>query len=574
MINIIKGKNYCQVTGDRGTLDYFRNLMKKNFSVVDKNYQFIERNRYYTLNQIKKLNNDVNGFNDLLKELKRKRANNSLSAENYKFQSNAIRLQRQEQEKLLDKKKQSLINLERYLKYNQESICFYKEGKNGKLDNYEKGLHRRVIKLLKANKITYRVTSAIKYPKIKVNEKSFNRDYQLQAVQKIFKAKQGIIKLPTGSGKTEIARQFFDHLLPYIKKRKTRLLFVVEQSDLLLKTREEDFTDITTGKYRFSQKISIGLLGAGFQEYNKDIVICTVQTLGSLLKREPQEFKKWATEFDAFVVDECDMFTTEKRLRILRYFVNAKWRLFLSATPFSRFKELQKWKLISISGGVIYTVKEQELIKKKFLSSQQALFIDNYCIENDKRFYGKGKWQAVYKELIVKGKHRNLGIIKEVFKILNKLHVISLFIVENIEHGRFLAENLNIPFYSGANDIVERRQVIEDVQKHNKRQIITTRIFRRAVNIPELQVYVNCAGMKSDNIVTQGKGRIGRLKKKNESKSLYIDIFDYGNTILENHSLERMKTLENLNLKIDKIGVKDIEKYLTKYFNRNKIVKV
>ena len=126
---------------------------------------------------------------------------------------------------------------------------------------------------------------------------------------------------------------------------------------------------------------------------------------------------------------------------------------------------------------------------------------------------------------------------------------------------------MEIPFYSGKDNVYERKEAIENIQSGKEPIIITTRIFRRAVNIPSLQVYVNCMGYKNDSGVLQAKGRIGRIKE-NINKSLYIDIMDFGNQILENHSVERKITLESVNIKVNEMYIKDLEKYLEKYFEK------
>jgi superfamily II DNA or RNA helicase len=140
----------------------------------------------------------------------------------------------------------------------------------------------------------------------------------------------------------------------------------------------------------------------------------------------------------------------------------------------------------------------------------------------------------------------------------------ALFIVEHEEHGKILSKKLNISFYKGSNTIEERRDVIERIQNGSEKMIITTRIFRRAINIPELQVYINCAGYKSDGMTIQAKGRITR-KTETKTKGIYIDFFDFGNKYLEDHSEEREKTMTLNNISQMRINIENLENEIKKF---------
>lgn len=555
MITIFKNKNFCDLfCKDEKIFLQINKIFLEKFSVTNKNYIFIERNFYYQKNQLKKLFEEKKIVINYLQEIKKKPNENNFQYEYKKNKEDLEQLQKQ-----IENFERKVNNLEKFLKFSEPIVNFYKV-KTKDTATFENGFLPEIKKILKENSIAFEIESIFKYPRIKANRKNFNRRYQYLAIKKFLKNKQGIIKLPTGSGKTEIAHSFIQTIFPYVLKRKKRILFIVEQTDLILQTKDSFSFPFLKIKPRIS------LLGGGFKDIEGNVVISTVQTLSSLKRKEPEGFKEWAKTFDAFIVDECDLFTTDKRIKVLRSFINAKWKLFLSATPFSRFKDLERMKMIGVSGGIIFTVEEKELVGENYLSEQEAIFIKSYTPENDKKFFGRNKWLAIYKQLIVEGKYRN-KLLFEIFKVLQKYNLKSLFIVEHKEHGYILNKLFNVPYYLGKDDIYERKKAINGIQTNKEPIIITTRIFRRAINIPELQVYINCAGMKSDNIVLQGKGRIGRIKKTSENKALYIDVFDYGNTILEEHSLERQKTLETL-IKVHNIYIEDLEKRIKEFFGK------
>ena len=565
MIIITKGKNYCELRGDKGTLLFVRKLLNEPLTIINKNYAYVERNAFFINNTIKKLNAEKQDYRDIIDNLKFKLKNNTINSEQYKFEYENVHTNLKSLEFNLNKKVQSLTNVEKYLKFSKPEYNFYNINKDSNVDTFEIGFYPQIKHILKQNNITFKTHNVFSYPPLTVDKKLFNREYQLTAVQKILDKKIGIIKLPTGSGKTEIALAFINTILKYVLKRRRRIIFIIEQAELLLQTRDDNFYDNVKKQYRFVTPATIGLIGSGFKDWDNDIVIATVQTLNNMLTQEPKEFKDWAKTFDAYIIDECDNFTSDKRLKTLRYFNEAKWRLFLSATPFSRFKELERFKLTGISGGIIYTIKESELIKQGYLSQQSAVFIKNYSIENSNK-QKQLKWLQAYEFLIVKSQHRN-KLVFNIVELLKKFNLRALLIVERKEHGLLLSQKLELPLYSGADDIFERKAAIADIQSGKNKIIITTRIFRRAINIPELQIYFNLAGYKSDNIVAQGKGRIGRIKTKNENKALYIDFADYGNKYLEQHSQERILTLKEMAVNIEEMYVESFETYLKNYFN-------
>jgi len=516
MIKFIKDGFTVKVDATIKQLKTLRKLTLDSFTISDPNFKQIQNRYYYFNNKLSSMNPDENGYKEIL--LKKN-------------------------------------NLETYLRYNNGTISFYHINEKLNIHSFGIGFLRMVKKILKENNIRFKIIENFSYPEIKIDKNDFNRNYQYKAIKSFFKRKYGIIKLPTGSGKTEISRQAINILnknTPLLEN-KLRVCFIVEQSDLLLQTRDSFIFDNLDSN-------QIGLYGQKYKDADSIITICTVQSLLAFKKSNRKKYNEFCKTQFMIIVDECELFTSDKRTSIIKDFLHSKYRLFLSATPFSRFETIKEMKMIEISGGVIFTAKDEDLIEDGFLSEQKAFFIDNYNIYCHN---GKNKWLDVYKNQLVENKHRN-NLILEIYNVLLSLNMKALFVVEQEEHGKILSSKLGISFYKGSNSIEERKDVINRIQDGSEKMVITTRIFRRAINIPELQVYINCAGYKSDGITIQAKGRITR-KTETKVKGIYIDFFDYGNKYLEYHSEEREKTMVLNNISQIRIDVKNLESEIKKF---------
>lgn len=537
MIRLIKRKLNVVLDAEYEIKDKVRKLLSKKLTIENKQYPIIQRNYYYMKSNLKKLRLKMDSeYGD-----------------------------KEEQERLLGKineVKKKLENIERYLQFSSPEICFYKINKDTDLDTFGIGFLSKVKKILKNRNYAFKTIDPLKeqYPKIIVNNKLFNRKYQLKAVEKFILRKYGIIKLPTGSGKTVISLGAIQTILPYIPDNK-KVLFIVEQKDLVLQTKKEYIDKDKNLKNR------ITIIGNGVYDTTGDIVITTIQSLMAFKKKRIKLFNIFKKQIYFYIVDETDMFTSDKRLKFLRLFDEAMYRLFLSATPKSRFKEERNWRLRELAGSIIYTVTEEELIKQKFLSKQDAVFLKNYNLEtkNVRSVFWRDRWKVTYDQMIVNSKARN-NLAYRLYVLLRTYKLKAIFVTERKEHAELLGDLFKVPVYTGDNDASERAQAIKYIRTGVKDIIVTTRIFRRGINIPELQVFVNMAGYKNDNMTTQSKGRIGRIAD-GKDKALYVDFFDFGNEYLENHSIERMKTIESLGIKPKTLYINEFEKYLTNYFN-------
>ena len=122
----------------------------------------------------------------------------------------------------------------------------------------------------------------------------------------------------TGTGKT-YASAFAMRELGF-----KRVLFLVHRVTLA-KQAKKSFEKV------FDRKVTMGLLGAGFYEYEKDYVFATVETLN----RDTHLFQYQSDAFDCIILDEAHHSSNNIYTKVIDYF-NPKLFLGMTATPDKR----------------------------------------------------------------------------------------------------------------------------------------------------------------------------------------------------------------------------------------------
>ena len=122
----------------------------------------------------------------------------------------------------------------------------------------------------------------------------------------------------TGTGKT-YASAFAMRELGF-----KRVLFLVHRVTLA-KQAKKSFEKV------FDKKVTMGLVGAGFYEYEKDYVFATVETLN----RDTHLFQYQPDAFDCIILDEAHHSSNNIYTKVINYF-NPKLFLGMTATPDKR----------------------------------------------------------------------------------------------------------------------------------------------------------------------------------------------------------------------------------------------
>lgn len=346
-------------------------------------------------------------------------------------------------------------------------------------------------------------------------------NYQEDLISQGLDNKRGIIKSPTGSGKTLIMAG----LVKALEGRKMVILFNAKQ----LLTQTYDFLTEACGMD------NIGLcFGEGY--IYGDIMLCTVQSVERILDTHLEEA-------EVLMVDECHEFSNGKTtLAALRSFPKAVYRLGFTATPPS--EDIPRYNLEGALGAVMQSVGTADLVDEGKLTKPIIQLIDRPYeasgVDEDLGFLD------VYEDYIVSNESRN-NIIKEIVNDIRKTNEQAriLILTKSLDHGRTLEEMVggSVEFLEGANSIGERYDCISRFRGCDESSVlIGTKILQTGVNIEEITHFINARGMKSEIATLQA---LGRALRRHDSKDVvYIYDFLDKEKYLSDHSIARKRHYE------------------------------
>ncbi len=341
------------------------------------------------------------------------------------------------------------------------------------------------------------------------------RDYQHKGVMAAATEKRGILWVPTGGGKTEIAAGLAV-LLP------GRWTFLVHRSTLLDQAAE-----------RFERRtgLTAGRIGDGGWTVGERFTAATFQTLYQA-RNSPQAHKLFL-ETDGLIVDECHVLPADSFWGVAMNFTKAHWRIGLSGTPLAR-GDRRSILAIAALGSVIYRIKTETLVEAGVLSRPKIRLIP---VEQQSDL---PTWQGVYGECIVRSPERNKALVDAAVRAQKP----CLVFVKEVKHGKLLLKKLeragvSADFVWGTDSTDRRKDAVKRLVRGDTEVLICSVIFQEGVDIPELRSVVVGSGGKS---VIAALQRIGRGMRRAEGKDMFEvwDIADKGNKWLEKHTKTRL----------------------------------
>ena len=396
--------------------------------------------------------------------------------------------------------------------------------KNG---TFRTGLLNRVLEDLKKIDCTPEIcyeeqpTNPISTKKYEIEAFTYY-DYQKDLIERGLADQRGIIKSPTGSGKTLIMAG----LVKALAGRKMVLLFNAKQ----LLTQSYDFLTETCGMD------NIGLCyGEGY--IYGDIMLCTVQSIEKILDTHLEEA-------EVLMVDECHEFGNGKTtLAALRAFPKALYRFGFTATPPSDI--IPKLNLEGSLGPVCTSVDTSGLVDAGKLTKPIIQLIDrpNTASGLDENM----SYQEVYESYITHNESRN-NIIKEIVNEIRRTQEGAriLILTKSLDHGRTLEKllgNGEVQFLQGADSLGERYKSISTFRRsRGPSTLIGTKILQTGINIEEITHFINARGMKSEIATLQALGRALRRHETKEKVFVY-DFLDK-EKYLSGHSTARKRHYE------------------------------
>lgn len=371
------------------------------------------------------------------------------------------------------------------------------------------------------------------------------RDYQKACVEKMIEASStgGLVLNATGTGKTALTGM-------YLKRLKGPALFLVDELTLLDQAQKE-----------LSKWLGEPVGNIGNQQFNPQrITVATIQTIHR--HRFDSTFIPWTKKLQCIIIDELHLALNRSNFQTVAA-IQPPVVFGLTATL-----ELKKrhvaYRAYDLCGPVVFNYPLEQGVQEGFLSKGVAIAVQVGQKSNLPAIKGNPRWrwarirhrmryQELYNELIVNGRHRNEvleGLIRTAYG--RGKHIIVL--LDRIQHLKDLSQKLDgIPheLVYGEVHVSSRVDSKNRFDAGKLRVILTNKVFKKGVDIKKVDVIIDGAAMKSKNDAVQKYGRGVRLCD-GKVGLVYFDMADTGNRF-EKAAISRRSALKKIGVPVYKV---------------------
>ncbi len=372
----------------------------------------------------------------------------------------------------------------------------------------------------------------------KLDEISTIDKYQLQPnnmqvgfianLRKIIEAgeERALLISATGTGKT-YASAFAMRELGFKK-----VLFLVHRGQLARQTKK-------SYEKVFAKSVSMGLVGAGYSEYNCDYVFATIQTLN----RETHLLKYDSEAFDCIILDEAHHTSADTYQKVMNYFKPKLW-LGMTATPDKRDDATYGKNIYEIfNHQIAYEIRLQQAMEENMLCTFHYFGITNISMLDEKQINTKKISGKDFNQLI--GDERVRHIIRKAnYYGYSGDRVKGLIFCSRIDESEILSEKFNQIINPATGELYrtialngnaseeERQDAFERLamdadQSSEVRQpldyIFSVEILNEGVDIVEVNQVIMLRPTQSPIVFIQ---QLGRGLRKAEEKE-YVVILDF-----------------------------------------------
>lgn len=339
--------------------------------------------------------------------------------------------------------------------------------------------------------------------------------YQQFALERVLRAKNGILVSPCGSGKTQMG-------LAIAAAIGGRTLWLTHTVDLLRQSMER-------AKSCFGLRAEeYGTITAGKVDIGNTITFATVQTACNI------DLSQYRDEWDCVIVDECHKCVGSPTKMMMFYKVvsnlSARYKIGLTATPY-RADGLHRC-MFALLGEVAHEVPK-EAVSGNTVPVQVTFVETHYRPDVDAIEDGDGTLN--YAKLIsdiTNNFARNKCIALEILSAANKGGVLVLS--ERLQHLETLcdmvtARNVKTARLGVASTKAEkerRARILADLNSGEVNVVFATyKLAKEGLDVPNLRTVVFATPQKDKTTVIQSAGRVAR-KAEGKDFGTVIDFSD------------------------------------------------
>jgi len=382
-------------------------------------------------------------------------------------------------------------------------------------------------------------------------------DHQYEAIMAMFESPRGIVRIPTGGGKTAVMAALARYLW---EEKNWRSLIVTSKKGLAAQT-VETFCGFYQGD------ILVGQIGDGKRETDGDIIVATAQSLNHFRphKRKGKivpgdaEYRDIVENFEVLMLDEAHHSSSDSWYEI-GMASGAMLRWGLSATPFKN-EELSDTRIRAATGEIIYEVDTDALVDLGLTARPRIAMVmsDNASgrilpkvikvSRKGNHYESEMPYHDAYVEGIIENDTHNRSVVRAVQYLTEVKGRQTLVLCRRKDHWNrlhLLLEEFGVKHYAVWGDTAtpDRNLVKKLMGEGTANCVVATTIWDEGEDVNGIDALVLAEGVKSVTNVLQRLGRSMR-RDKGFDDVLVVDFAPTCHKKLLEHALARAEAYES-----------------------------